>query len=644
MTKSYKDASKIVDEMETADVPSLEQIVAYSDLQYAKAKAIWMRRYVEAIRVEKTGREIHHKRFFLKGDHKIRLKFLEKKMVKSIDVMDALETRAFDLQFAKNPAYNWIKPFQAPRTSNHKEEVDKSKGVSLSDVLTLSEDSNATPVVQAPAEESEDDDPIELVLRAEKREYLGTYRLLRESREAWVERISPEDRNNADVLRALSIKRDAILQFARRVVLHDPALLLKAEGKVSFNDLFLDPSFTLDDFEKFERGQQQAVGRGMIWWKDAVLDALAIWPKAGKAGTAANLGRLGESCQCRCVSWLAGAASYCDPEDRFKIVGGWVFKDRHQKTMSKEGWYTFMSFGTIGMVPPPSWCAEYDAELFRLVLSFCGVVLGDIVGAVRNIGPMPTNRKASRRGHIKWFEVSRRVYTFGAVRNEPHALTDAFFREIRARPDKFVVITRSETDPGQQIEQFGGGNDETFYQYRTRTFEAPSTLGTPTARTRTVWNIMRSGKDVFYGTGEPIRVPGAPAESLPSIKGYLTEIAAERNGGWLFWLKKDRFHVKYFVIMANDPATEATELMRDLSWAALCAAGYAKGAFTMRTYTEAVDAMMRKRWPELMGWMPPAVGRWTVPSIMEQAKKDGVDAFMDMADQLNLDVLVSHYD
>lgn len=67
MTKRYKDASKIVDEMETSELPTFSQIATYNGLAETKRKASWMRRYAEAIRVEKTGREVHSKRFFLKG-------------------------------------------------------------------------------------------------------------------------------------------------------------------------------------------------------------------------------------------------------------------------------------------------------------------------------------------------------------------------------------------------------------------------------------------------------------------------------------------------------------------------------------------------------------------------------------------------
>lgn len=66
--KKYKDASKVVDQVKNgAALPTKEQIGRIQDWKTALDKARWVRKYLEAIRVEKAGREIHQKRFFLKG-------------------------------------------------------------------------------------------------------------------------------------------------------------------------------------------------------------------------------------------------------------------------------------------------------------------------------------------------------------------------------------------------------------------------------------------------------------------------------------------------------------------------------------------------------------------------------------------------
>src|SRR6202051_215563 len=51
MTKKYKDASNIVDEMRKgSNIPTKAEISRYTDFHSALQKALWMRKYVEAIR------------------------------------------------------------------------------------------------------------------------------------------------------------------------------------------------------------------------------------------------------------------------------------------------------------------------------------------------------------------------------------------------------------------------------------------------------------------------------------------------------------------------------------------------------------------------------------------------------------------
>ncbi|KAK7462324.1 hypothetical protein VKT23_007925 [Stygiomarasmius scandens] len=82
------------------------------DYRMCLEKARWVGKYVEAIRVEKTGREIYHKRFLLKvgaKEHGMRMKTLENQMVATVKALDALQNRAFVLFMAGNPRYEWDK-------------------------------------------------------------------------------------------------------------------------------------------------------------------------------------------------------------------------------------------------------------------------------------------------------------------------------------------------------------------------------------------------------------------------------------------------------------------------------------------------------------------------------------------------------
>ena len=70
MYKKYKDASKIVDELKN-DIPDQAQIDQYNDVSSPLKKARMIKKYVEAVRVERTGRLLHQARFFLKGAHSV---------------------------------------------------------------------------------------------------------------------------------------------------------------------------------------------------------------------------------------------------------------------------------------------------------------------------------------------------------------------------------------------------------------------------------------------------------------------------------------------------------------------------------------------------------------------------------------------
>lgn len=79
MYKKYKDAAKVVDQIKHGqELPKTEQINRYTDRHTPLDKARWVRKYLEAIREERTGRDLHSRRFFLKGTytnlHVIRVK------------------------------------------------------------------------------------------------------------------------------------------------------------------------------------------------------------------------------------------------------------------------------------------------------------------------------------------------------------------------------------------------------------------------------------------------------------------------------------------------------------------------------------------------------------------------------------------
>lgn len=79
------------------------------------------------------------------------------------------------------------------------------------------------------------------------------------------------------------------LQYVRRIIFHDPVLFMKALDKVSFEDLLLSEDFSLEDIINFFPLIKRPLEFGIRWYKDAVVEALAI----RNSGTAANVGAPG---------------------------------------------------------------------------------------------------------------------------------------------------------------------------------------------------------------------------------------------------------------------------------------------------------------------------------------------------------------
>lgn len=78
-------------------------------------------------------------------------------------------------------------------------------------------------------------------------------------------------------------------QFARRIIFHQPTLFMKSLGKVSFKDLILSDDFSMEDLARFFELFMRPMAFPLKWFKDPVLDALAI----SRHGTAANVGSVG---------------------------------------------------------------------------------------------------------------------------------------------------------------------------------------------------------------------------------------------------------------------------------------------------------------------------------------------------------------
>jgi hypothetical protein len=92
-------------------------------------------------------------------------------MVQSLDLLDALEAHAFDLKNATDPAFDWVKQLQSKKKPNrppNSPAVDAENGtdMSLNNVLDRGETENGQGMVTIGIEETADDDPVEMAMRA----------------------------------------------------------------------------------------------------------------------------------------------------------------------------------------------------------------------------------------------------------------------------------------------------------------------------------------------------------------------------------------------------------------------------------------------------------------------------------------------
>ncbi|KAI9455505.1 hypothetical protein HD554DRAFT_2324338 [Boletus coccyginus] len=607
LCRKYKEASEAVDNVKgDSQLPTQEQIGRYKSWHAALEKARWVRKYLEAIRVETAGREIHQKRFFLKVDdgHRRRLKLLEREMVRAVGVLDALQGRAYELYKPERTlcAINDRAPPKAETEWGRqavRATVELLERIPNPDVFH--ESPPLMPPLTMPTTSSVgDEDLIDMSLRGQKEKMFVVLKPLM-GFESFVDSVvgntPPKTRGDKSLLE----KRFFIhQQFARRIIFHQPTLFMKSLGRVSLKDLVLCDDFSMEDFSKFLGLLMNPMGFPLKWFKDAVLDALAI----SRHGTAANVGSV---------------------ESRFSLLGGWVFNRSHTSSMSNEAWWFlltmldppadvenrfvrlcnnfedlvgFLSFEAFGLVPRPSFCESpshfdpNDPGLSRNHLSLSGIIVADMISTA-----LPPQMQREKRDCIVWAEVESRAYMFGAVRNERDGFVEAFMRELRARPDLFQVVLRSDTDPGRKVETFGLGPSNNGALPVAPGSSPPS----PPPSASDEWKVEWSAMDVLYG-------------SQREMLGYLTILARDLKG-WFFRFKT--FPVTYFVIVDAVPSRDKSVLARNVSWAALRAGGYAEGEYTLRKYAAASDKLLEQCAQERLGWMSEEMKR-EIPMVKMQ--------------------------
>ncbi|KAJ7194966.1 hypothetical protein GGX14DRAFT_377441 [Mycena pura] len=612
MTKRYKQAQKFVDEtLAGALMPTKEEILGYTSLPTVFEKARLMKKYVNAIREERTGREIHHQRFFLKVDdgHKIRIKLLAKQMTVGVELRDALEAQALALHLTTNPAKDWMHEFQAISPDPGKDSIHDP----ISLYLRFSETKWKNEVAV-----NADDDLIALKLRFRREVYFKLLAVFLDPDTFWPEihrfDNQPPQPDTDETRQLRKIIDNAYGQYFRRIVFHDPHLFVMALDKVSFKDLVMDDAFSWDHVQSIIRMLGQRLSFGLTWWKDSLTEAIFI---KDSAEASANMGSL---------------------ENRVKVLGGWIYNNKRNTPAPNKVWWEklkdienryvrlccnfdelhlFLTMSAFVM-PAPSFCTtgnlenpseSWDSTATRKHLSICGVIVTGMINGgnqkTKHLGPIPSFIPSKQPGCRTWVEMEVRAYIFGAIRNEPDDFTTAFLNELRARPDLFSVVTRSDTDPPRKLETFGGVTD----QVRLRQFEAPfhSAYHRPTGSGN--WEVQRSAFNVLYGGG------------ADKTAGYLSDefnIGKDSKGrGTHSFFFHKHFPIKYFLILDASATANVHDLARQVAWAAFRAHGLVQGGYDERKYDRASDVLFKKSARERLSFLPEggyAVGNLASPN------------------------------
>ncbi|KAJ7192654.1 hypothetical protein GGX14DRAFT_594242 [Mycena pura] len=615
MTKGYKEAQKFVDDtFNDALIPTQEDIASYTSVSTISTileKAQMMKKYVNAIREEMAGRDVHHRRFFLIADdgHKMRIKLLARRMTEGVEIRDALEARAMEIHMQEHPAKDWIQEFQT-MSLDHDDDGPQSGEDMLAYLRStqqkLREEQGAV---------SEDDDLIALKKRFAREKRLQFFEHILEPEVFWDRYFrkgvnsplpgSAEERNLRNTY------TNVFLQYTRRIVFHDSDLFAKSIHKVSVKDLVIDDDFDDDDILRVATMYSKRLKIGLKWWKDSWTEAMAIKDNSEASAKMGN------------------------PENRIGILGGWIYNNFRRTPAPNKVWYhmfmtdppekdnenryvrlccnfdelhTVLVFSAlIQSNNTPSFCSRTprpggnppDSRATRDHLSLCGVILADLVGGPERarVGPTRSSLPAKTRGCVTWVEKESRAYLFGAIRNELDDFTTAFLRELRARPDLFAVVVRSDTDPPRRLESFGAVTD----QMRRRTFEAPFRRAAGPPAGRGEWEVLRSAENVLYGGGHDL---GPGDRSAPG--GYLSPSFNRTKGrrrATTFFHHK-RFPVKYFLILGASPTQHVHDLARQVAWTAFKAHGLVHGTYDEAKYLTASDVLFAKLARERLSFLP----------------------------------------
>ena len=237
-------------------------------------------------------------------------------MTRGVDILDSLQSRAYELYLKDNPLPAWASP---PDSSS------RTKLVSTEDKIGLVErgdDTSGGPdsikkllggnADKDPDSQAENADLIDLELRSyvplylsrrqrniepshshsQKAKILHGFQLFLEPESVLAITSKMLNEDSEYIRHRAMVFHKIMQQYALRIIFYEPTLFMKSLGKVSLKDLILGDDFTLEDLALFGQLFSKKLGIALLWLKDSIIEALTM---VDRRSTAANVGNTSKS-------------------------------------------------------------------------------------------------------------------------------------------------------------------------------------------------------------------------------------------------------------------------------------------------------------------------------------------------------------
>ena len=240
-------------------------------------------------------------------------------MTRGVDILDNLQSRAYELYLKDNPLPGWASPPDSSSRTKLVSTEDKIGLVERGDDTSGGPDSDSIkkPLgghadLNDPDSQAENADLIDLELwsyvplylsrrqrniepshsHSRKAKILHVFQFLLEPESILATTVEMLNGDSEYVRHRAMVFHKIMQQYALRIIFYEPTLFMKSVGKVSLKDLILGDDFTLEDLALFSQLFSKKLGIALLWLKDSIIEALTM---AHRGSTAANVGNTSKS-------------------------------------------------------------------------------------------------------------------------------------------------------------------------------------------------------------------------------------------------------------------------------------------------------------------------------------------------------------